>query len=360
VSASTRKTIAGFEIESTVGEGGMGVVYLARQPGLDRRVVIKALRRELADDESAEERFLREAQAAASIQHQNVVAVYDCFAWRGDRYIAQEYVDGANLASVLVQAGRFEPRIAMLVALELSRGVEEIHARGIVHRDVKPSNILLGRAGEVKIADFGIAWDGRAPGLTRSGHTVGTPSYMSPEQLRGDRVDPRSDLFALGVVLYEMLAGEPPFVDEESPQGEGLLRRIEAGRYRGLRRVAPRASRRVARLVHRCLRPRPRRRMQTAAHLRRSLERALGAPAPSECRREIAAWLGLRKVFGASTADRTEALASPPAAARMGALRWAVAVASGLLLLFGLAAQGRIEIEAVPLVAKLLAAATGG
>jgi hypothetical protein len=100
--------------------------------------------------------------------------------------------------------------------------------------------------------------------------------------------------------------------------------------------------------------------MQTAAHLRRSLERALGAPAPSECRREIAAWLGLRKVFGASTADRTEALASPPAAARMGALRWAVAVASGLLLLFGLAAQGRIEIEAVPLVAKLLAAATGG
>jgi len=360
VSAATRKTIGSFEIEATVGEGGMGVVYLARQPGLDRRVVIKTLRRELADDESAEERFLREAQAAASIQHQNVVAVYDCFAWRGDRYIAQEYVDGANLASVLAQVGRFESRIAMLVALEISRGLEEIHARGIVHRDVKPSNILLGRGGEAKIADFGIAWDGRAPALTRTGHTVGTPTYMSPEQLVGDRVDPRSDVFALGVVLYEMLAGEPPFLDEESPQGEGLLRRIESGRYRGVRRAAPRASRRVARLVHRCLRPRARRRPQTAAHVRRALERALGSPAPAECRREIAAWLGERKVFGATDLGRTEA--RPPArrAAGQGPLRWAVALVSGLLLLLGLVGKGWVEIGSVPLVAKLLAAATGG
>jgi len=360
VSAATRKTIGSFEVEAPIGEGGMGVVYLARQPGLDRRVVIKTLRRELADDESAEERFLREAQAAASIHHQNVVAVYDCFAWRGDHFIAQEYVDGANLASILAHTGRFEPRIAMLVALQLSRGLEEIHARGIVHRDLKPSNILLGRGGEAKIADFGIAWDGRAPGLTQTGHTVGTPTYMSPEQLRGDRVDPRSDLFALGVVLYEMLAGEPPFVDEESPQGEGMLRRIESGRYRGVRRMAPRASRRVARLVHRCLRPRTRRRMQTAAQVRRALERELGFPAPAECRREIAAWLGLRKVFGEGEDGRTEVLAAPPRADGPGPLRWAVAVVSGLLLLFGLVTQGWIEIDAVPLVAKLLAAASGG
>ena len=359
MSAATRKTIGSFEIEGTVGAGGMGVVYLARQPGLDRRVVIKTLRRELADDASAEERFLREAQAAAMVQHQNVVAVYDCFAWRGERYIAQEYVDGANLAHVLAQVGRFEPRIAMLVALELSRGLEEIHARGIVHRDVKPSNVLLGRSGEAKIADFGIAWDGRAPGLTRTGHTVGTPTYMSPEQLVGDRVDPRSDVFALGVVLYEMLAGEPPFADEESPQGEGLLRRIESGRYRGVRRTAPRASRRVARLVHRCLRARPRRRPQAASDVRRALERALGSPAPAECRREIAAWLEQRKVFGAADPDRTEARPPLPRAAGPGPLRWAVALASGLLLL-ALLGKGWVEIGSVPLVAKLLAAATGG
>jgi hypothetical protein len=358
VSAPTRKTIGGFEIEETLGEGGMGVVHLARQPGLDRPVVIKALRRELADDPNAEERFLREAQAAASVQHQNVVAVYDCFAWRGDRYIAQEYVDGANLAAVLSKVRRFEPRIAMLVALEISRGLEEIHARGIVHRDLKPSNILLGRGGEAKIADFGIAFDARAPALTRTGHTVGTPIYMSPEQLIGDRVDPRSDVFSLGVVLYEMLAGEPPFVDEESPQGEGLLRRIEAGRYRGVRRSAPRTPRRVARLVHRCLRARARRRPQTAADVRRALERALGNPAPSECRREIAAWLAGREVFSGSTDGTTEARPPLPRRAGMGPLRWAVAVGSGLLLALGLVGKGWVVVDPVPLVGRLLAAAT--
>jgi hypothetical protein len=360
VSAPTRKTIGGFEIEETLGEGGMGVVHLARQPGLDRLVVIKALRRELADDPNAEERFLREAQAAASVQHQNVVAVYDCFAWRGDRYIAQEYVDGANLAAVLQKVRRFEPRVAALVALEVSRGLEEIHARGIVHRDVKPSNILLGRGGEAKIADFGIAFDARAPALTRTGHTVGTPIYMSPEQLIGDRVDPRSDVFALGVVLYEMLAGEPPFVDGESPQGEGLLRRIEAGRYRGVRRAAPRVPRRVARLVHRCLRARARRRPQTAADVRRALERVLGNPAPSECRREIAAWLAGRDVFAASADGATEARPPLPRRAGMGPLRWAVAVGSGLLLALGLVGKGWVRVDSVPLVGKLLAAATPG
>ncbi len=359
MSAPTRKTIGGFEIEATLGEGGMGVVHLASQPDLDRRVVIKALRRELAEDASAEERFLREAQAAASVHHQNVVAVYDCFEWRGDRFIAQEYVDGANLAHVLAGVGRFEPRIAMLVALEISRGLEEIHARAIVHRDVKPSNILLGRTGEAKIADFGIAFDARAPALTRSGHTVGTPVYMSPEQLVGDRVDPRSDVFALGVVLYEMLAGEPPFVDEESPQGEGLLRRIEAGRYRGVRRPAPRTPRRVARLVHRCLRARPRRRPQTAADLRDALERALGRPAPAQGRREIAAWLAARKAFGKSKGAKTEVLPLLPRPARMGPLRWAVAVGSGLLLALGVVGKGWVEVESVPLVAELLAALPG-
>jgi len=360
VSAPTRKTIGGFEIEKTLGEGGMGVVHLATQQDLDRHVVIKALRRELADDASAEERFLREAQAAASVHHQNVVAVYDCFAWRGDRYIAQEYVDGANLAHLLASVGRFEPRIAMLVALEISRGLEEIHARAIVHRDVKPSNILISRGGEAKIADFGIAFDARAPALTRTGHTVGTPIYMSPEQLVGDRVDPRSDVFSLGVVLYEMLAGEPPFADGESPQGEGQLRRIESGRYRGVRRAAPRTPRRVARRVHRCLRAKPGRRPQTAGDVRRALEGALGAPAPAESRREIAAWLGGRKAFGASRGAKTATLPLPPPRARMGPLRWAVAVGSGLLLALGTIGKGWVEFESVPLIGKLFAAASGG
>jgi serine/threonine protein kinase len=248
-----RKSIGTFEVERELGQGGMGVVYLARQPALDRRVVIKMLRRDLNQDDDCEERFRREAQAAAAVHHQNVVAVYDCFSWRGERFISQEYVDGRDLATILQTVRRLQPRIAALVALELARGLEEVHARGIVHRDLKPSNVLLGRGGEAKIADFGIALDAKAPGLTQVGHAVGTPTYMSPEQFMGERVDERSDIFTFGILLYEMLAGETPFRDEE--EGPSLLRRMESGRYPSLRRSAPGTPRALRGMVRRCLRP---------------------------------------------------------------------------------------------------------
>ena len=161
--------IASYEVEEELAQGGMGVVYLARQPSLERRVVLKTLRRDLAEDEAHEQRFTREAQAAARVHHPNVVVVYDCFSWRGERFIAQEHVDGKDVASVLAQLGRFDARIVGLVALEAARGLEEIHAHGIVHRDLKPANLLLGRAGETKIADFGIALDGKGAALTQTG-----------------------------------------------------------------------------------------------------------------------------------------------------------------------------------------------
>jgi Protein kinase domain len=294
---SERRTIGHIEIERELGRGGMGVVRLGHQPGLDRPVVVKTLRRALADDPTQEERFLREARSAAAVHHQNVVAVYDCFTWRSERFIVQEYVDGVDLSTVLGVTTRIAPRIAGLIALELVRGLEEIHALGIVHRDLKPSNILLSRAGAAKIADFGIALGEAGPGLTQTGHAVGTPLYMSPEQLLGERADARSDLFSLGVVMYEMLTGRVPFADVEDDPGGSLVRRMQSGNYPRLRKLAPQTPRVLARLVKRCLRARPGRRQPSATALREGLERCVGGVSPGTCRAEIAAWVWAQGVF---------------------------------------------------------------
>jgi serine/threonine-protein kinase len=323
-----RKTIGSYEVERELGQGGMGVVYLARQPALEREVVIKTLRRSLAEEESIEERFQREAQAAARIHHQNVVAVYDCFGWRGERFIVQEYVAGEDLASVLQVVRRLDPRVAGLVALELARGLEEVHARDVVHRDLKPGNILIGRGGEAKIADFGIALEPRNTALTQVGLAVGTPSYMSPEQHLGERADQRSDLFSFGVLLFEMLTGELPFPESDDEEEPSILRRMEAGRYVRPRKLAPETPRALERLIRACLRPKAKRRLQSATMLRGALERLLGHPSPAECRAEIAAWLWERKVFQTDENETVFAVRPPVAKRRSGALRWAAALAA--------------------------------
>lgn len=306
-----RKTIQNYTVERELAQGGMGVVYLAQQPALERRVVLKALRRELVGEEGSEERFRREARAAGTIHHPNVVAVYDCFDWRGRPFISQEYVAGTDLGSALASARQLPARTAALVALELARGLEEIHARGIVHRDVKPTNVLLGHRGEVKIADFGVALDGHSENLTRAGHALGTPTYMSPEQLRGERVDARSDLFAYGVTLYELLAGVPPFRAGEEDE-QSLLQRMERGQFTPLRRAAPGTPRWLARLVERCLRSRSSRRVASAAALRRALEHRLQAPDPADLRRELANCFWESDFFAQNPDDATRAQAAAP------------------------------------------------
>jgi serine/threonine-protein kinase len=357
------RRIGGYEVEDELARGGMGVVYLARQPSLERRVVLKTLRRDLAEDSSHEERFTREAQAAARVHHPNVVVVYDCFSFRGERFIALEHVDGKNVASVLEQLGRIEPRVAALVALELARGLEEIHAHGIVHRDLKPANILLGRAGEAKIADFGIALDAKGASLTQTGHAMGTPLYMSPEQLRGARVDARSDVFSFGVVLYEMLTGRPPFAEDRAEgegEGEGLLARIDAGRMRPVRKLAPKTPRALARLVERCLRAKPKRRFAGGDELRRALERQLGAPSAADCRDALSDWLWKQKVFEAAKGETKRA---PRARAARSGWSWARRVAVPAALAAGLAAaaafggwNGGETLRALPALAASLRA----
>jgi serine/threonine protein kinase len=293
---AVQKAIGSYTVEREIGRGGMGVVYLAAQPALARSVVLKALRRECADDPQLVARFEREAQAAAGVHHQNVVAVYDCFSWRGRSYICQEHIDGTDLAAA-IGSGRLAPRVAGLIGLELARGLEAIAAKGIVHRDLKPSNVLLGRNGEVKIADFGIALDATARALTQTGHSVGTPQYMSPEQLYGERADARSDLFALGVVMYEMCTSMAPFDADESEEGKTLVRRIEAERSPTARALVPRVPRALSQIIATCLRAKPKKRWASARALRSALEHHLGTPTSLEAQAEIAHWLHERELI---------------------------------------------------------------
>ena len=298
-----RRTLGGFEVVTEIAEGGMGTVLLAVQTSLARPAVLKKARRDLVDRPELEKRLEREAHAAASIHHQNVVAVYDYFAHRNDRYIAQEFVDGTDLAAVLHRKDALPWRVAAMIALEALRGLEEIHAAGTVHRDLKPSNILLGRRGEVKIADFGIAIDATAPGLTSPGTHVGTPAYMPPEQLRGERVDGRGDLFAWGVVLYQMLTGDIPFPVPKRGEDDTLLQRIERGRYPRVRRSARGTPRFLARLVGKCLRAKAKRRVGTARELRHALEKGLGNPSSADCRAALGGWLWDAGIFKARKSE---------------------------------------------------------
>ena len=303
------RRLGNFELLEEIGQGGMGVVYRARQPSLERFVVLKKIRRDLLADPTMLGRFEREARAAAAVHHQNVVAVYDCFEARGDHYIAQELVDGIDLRAILAKLGRLEPGVASLIALEIARGLEEIHARGIVHRDLKPANILIGNGGEVKIADFGIAIEATADGLTRPGTMIGSLPYMAPEQILGQRADARTDVYLFGILLYEMLAGVPPYRAAEGDEAESLLERMRKERYTPLRKLVSRVPSSVARLVGRCLRARPGRRLATATDLRGVLERALGRPSALESRAEVAAYLWNRGVFRAE--DGTTEVRAP-------------------------------------------------
>jgi serine/threonine protein kinase len=206
---------AGYRIERRLGRGGMGVLYLALEPGLERRVALKLIAPEAALDEVFSRRFAEESKIAASIEHPNVVPIYAAGEENGVPFIAMRYVAGADLARRLAREGRLEPAVAVELIAQIGNGLDAIHAAGLIHRDVKPANVLLSGGEAIEhayITDFGVARNvATESGLTQTGRFVGTLDYVAPEQISGGTVDARADVYALGCLLFKLLTGEVPF-----------------------------------------------------------------------------------------------------------------------------------------------------
>ncbi len=203
-----------YELVRSLGGGGMSEVYLARDRLLSREVAVKVIRPELAAEERSLARFRREARAAASLSHPGIVAIHDVGVHQDAPFIVMERVEGRTLGQVLHDEGRLSPDRVAEIGSAVARALAAAHAAGIVHRDVKPGNIMLTESGQVKVLDFGIAHAARWTPLTEGPVIHGTAEYMSPEQIRGQGIDPRTDVYALGAVLYELLSGHPPFHGE--------------------------------------------------------------------------------------------------------------------------------------------------
>jgi tetratricopeptide (TPR) repeat protein/predicted Ser/Thr protein kinase/TolB-like protein len=200
-----------YEIMSLLGEGGMGAVYKARDTELDRLVAIKLIRPDLATNPEILHRFKQELILAREVTHRNVIRIFDLGHAKGVKFITMQFVEGRDLRTALREKGKFTPEEAVQVISQVCRALEVAHAAGVVHRDLKPQNIMLDATDRVYVMDFGIAHSLETPGMTQTGALMGTPEYMSPEQAKGMKVDARSDLFALGIIFYELLTGISPF-----------------------------------------------------------------------------------------------------------------------------------------------------
>jgi eukaryotic-like serine/threonine-protein kinase len=261
-----------YVLDSKLGSGGMSTVYLARDETLERWVAVKILHREISDQPDQIERFRREARTVAQLSHPNLVAVIDAGEDDGHPYIVFEYVEGETLKQRIERLGRLPLDESAAYAIEIGRGLAAAHAARMVHRDVKPQNVLIDVEGRAKVTDFGIARELEADGLTATGRVLGTTDYVSPEQAMGHNVDARSDIYSLGVVLYEMLVGSPPF-EAETLVGVAMKHVNEQMPDVQVRR--PQVSSALAAVVDRATVKDPSRRYQEMAEMLVDLEQAL-------------------------------------------------------------------------------------
>tara|TARA_R110002096_G_scaffold416429_1_gene618910 strand:- start:70786 stop:72114 length:1329 start_codon:yes stop_codon:yes gene_type:complete len=265
--------IGNCRIVGEVAAGGMAVVYRAIQDALDRTVAIKALKPELCGDEQLARRFEREAESLAALQHENIINVYD-FHREDDRlYIVMEYVEGIDVYDLLDKCGRLPFDVAAIIAVQVARALDYVHYRDVIHRDIKPANIMISRPGGVKLMDFGIAQDhSLGEDLTQTGTGIGTPSYMSPEQILGDKLDASSDIFSLGIVLYQMVTGRKPFIEDEE---RSVMNVIRLKPHTPARKLNPEIPRELERIIDKCLEKDPKARWRSGQSLVMALQRFL-------------------------------------------------------------------------------------
>ncbi|MGB9720622.1 MAG: serine/threonine protein kinase [bacterium] len=268
---SKDQSIGNYKILKSIGKGGMAQVYTAIQGSLDRVVVLKQMKRNL--DGEAQARFKREARICANLHHKNIVEIYDYFREGGEHYLVMEYIEGMSLDDLIEKEAPFHPLLTAAIAREVCLALVCAHKNGIIHRDIKPKNILISKDGVVKLADFGVARDIDAPDLTTTGAIIGTPFYMSPEQAGGGRAGFQSDIFSLGVVLYEMVTGKKPFVAEEN---QGIISKICRGKYKSPFWLDPHHSFRLSRIINKAMKRNPRARYKSAEDMLKALNSFLG------------------------------------------------------------------------------------
>jgi tetratricopeptide (TPR) repeat protein len=288
---------ARYRILALAGVGGMGMVYRAHDEQLDVDVALKVLRPEVAADPGFRERFRKELLLARQVSHRNAVRIHDLGVAGDLLFLTMDYVPGRSLRALLEEDGPLAPRQAVAIARQLAAALAAAHAEGVVHRDLKPANVLVDEGGRAFITDFGVARSMTAAGPTQTGAIVGTPDYLSPEQARGEPVDGRSDVYALGILLFEMLSGRLPFAGDS--YAERLAQRL-GGEPRDLADLGVAAPARLRAVVRRCLQRKPARRYQGAAELLRDLD-ALPATSAAEppARRAARHW-GLLGLLGAT------------------------------------------------------------